>query len=182
MSKLNINTFDTKDLITQTNSLNNAMRKEAQIARIALTQGMMPVFFRGSAGDFVMLSDGEKKVYFRSKTMDEGSFVAGLKQVGQAVGYTESDIVETYNHDSIAMALCNDIQKETINNLTARTPKEFNEIVSYIEARVDQFAEEARNAKVHPGVIFAVVTQIKNDLNAARKVVAAKEEESANAK
>ena len=183
MSKLSINSFDTRDLITQAKTLNEGMRKEAQLARIALTQGFMPTINAGNTGAFVMLTNTKQAVYLKSKTMNENAFVAGLVQLGKNAGLNQEDVHETYNdNNAVAMALCNFIQNQSLKSLSERTPEEFEAISKNLEERVEKFVGDARFANIPEGEIMAVVQQIKKDLEATKKIVAEKSEENTNAR
>ena len=185
MSKLSINKFNTRDLISQSKSLNEGMRKEAQLARIALTQGMMPIISSPSAiEDFVMLANPEpmQAIYLKSKTMDDNAFVAGIVQLARNAGLKQEDIIETYDHESIAMALCNFVQTETLKLLSERNPQDFEAISQNLEWRLQKFMGDARFVKIPEGEIIAVVQQVKRDMEEAKKIVAIKSEENAKAR
>lgn len=182
MSKLSINKFNTRDLISQSKSLNEGMRKEAQLARIALTQGLMPTINAGNSGAFVMLTNGKQAIYLKSKTMDDNAFVAGIVQLARNAGLKQEDIIETYDHESIVMALCNFVQTETLKLLSERTPEEFEEISKNLDSRIEKFVGDARFANIPEGEIIAVVQQVKRDMEEAKKIVATKSEENAKAR
>jgi len=173
MSKLNINLFDTRDLITQSKNLTEAQRREAQIARLYLTQGSMPVYSDGNTGRFVMLSN----MFFKNKTMSEPAFKLGLTKVGKTLGYDEVDVLETYTESS-AMALCNFLQKKTLERYQQKGSKANEEILKMVEDKTKDFGRFARAAQVDLGVVIAVEQQLKKDLEQAKqqaKVVEGKE-------
>ena len=177
MSKLNINALDAKGLTTQFKMLNSETKKEAQLARIALMQGLMPTINAGRNGAFVMLTNGKNAIYLRGgKTMCEGSFIVGLAQLGRNVGLKQEDILETYNKES-AMALCNLVQQETMNKLSVMSAQEVEEISENLKYRLQKFVGDARFAKVSDEEINAVAQQISMDMEFVNEVVNKKNSE-----
>ena len=161
MAKINVNITDTKDLITQAKNLNMAQRKEAQIARLYINQCKMPVYSKGAIGDFLLLDN----VAFKSKTMSEPAFITGLTHAGVGAGLKEEDILETYDNDAMAMALCNHIQKVTEKNYANLPAEQMNVVVDRMEKQMETFGLFARQAKVDLGVIVAAEQQVKKDIS-----------------
>ena len=174
MAKLNINVTDTKDLITQAKNLTREQQKEAQLARLLINQGALPELREGQTGKFVQMSN----VFFKSKTLNEASFMAGLTTVGVAAGLDASDVLETYNNEAIAMALCNTIQKMTEAKYAKRSQADVETIVAYISKNLQKFGREAREARVNLGVVVAVEQQTMRDLAKLKQIANDKAETS----
>ena len=175
MSKLNINITDTKDLITQAKNLTEAQRKEAQIARLYINQGQMPVYKEGVTGRFVMIDN----IGFKSKPMSDAAFRMGLAHAGMFVGLKEQDVMETYDgHETIAMALCNHVQKKTMSKYQNYNADQIKEISDRIEKNLEVFGSFARKASVDLGVIMAAEQQTKKDIANMKEFALNKDEDS----
>ena len=172
MAKLNINITDNIDLITQAKNLTLEQQKEAQIARLYLNQCKFPVYSEGASGRFVMLDNA----VFKSTTMKEAGFMMGLIRAGYQVGISESDIMETYSNDAIAMALCNHIQKKTAAKFENMSADQINAVSGQIEKNLSIFGKGAREAKVNLGVVLAAEQQVKKDLEKLKELASQKEE------
>ena len=176
MSKLNVNITDTKDLITQSKNLTNAQRKEAQIARLYINQCKMPVYSQGPSGNFVLFDN----VGFNSKEMSDPAFITGIARAGVSAGLKKEDVLETYTSDSIAMALCNHIQKVTEKNYANLPAEQMSVVVDRMEKQMETFGMFARYAKVNLGVIVATEQQVKKDVERMKELSSKKEDEGLN--
>ena len=174
MAKLTINPF-ARDLITHAKNLTTAQQKEAQIARGAINQGMMPVL--PESGKFVMLSDGKRAVCLNNKTMSEDAFVTGLVQLGKGVGVNADDVLGAYTGDSAAMGLCNTLQELTEKAYAQKSADDINNIIKQIVTNLKNFGSAAREAKVNLGVIVAVEQQTQKDLAKLAEIAKNKTEE-----
>lgn len=176
MARLNINITDTSDLITQAKNLNMAQRKEAQIARLYINQCKMPVYSKGVVGDFLLLDN----VGFKSKTMSEPAFITGLTRAGVGAGLKEADVLETYDNDAVAMALCNHIQKTIVKNYANLSAEQINVVVDRMEKQMETFGMFARQARVDLGVVVATEQQVKKDVSRMKELASQKEDEGLN--
>lgn len=178
MAKLNINAADTKDLISQSKNLTLERKKESQIARLYIDQGKLPVYHEGVSGKFVMMDN----VAFKSTSMQEPAFLTGILRAGAFVGISEQDIADTYDSGENAMALCNYIQEQIMNNFQNASVNQIKIVADRIETDLEIFGKSARNAEVDLGVIISVEQQVKKDLENIRELAAQKEEDNINEK
>ena len=165
MSKIYFNITDNKDFITQNTSLNDAQKKEAQVARLLINQCRLPVLADGVQGKSVMMSNA----FFTSKTMTEPAVMLSIANAGASAGYSREDVLETYTSAS-AMALSNAIQKQTMANYSSMPEDQKKTIMERIQASLKQFGVAAREANVNLGVIIATEQQVKRDLDAMKSL------------
>lgn len=168
MAKLNINLTDTKDIITQSKNLTEAQRKEAQLIRLLLNQGLMPVLNEGQTGKFVQMG----RMAFKSKPVSESQFTLNLMCIGNCVGITYNDVLDTYyENQAIAMAFCNHIQKKLMENIGRLDAEQAAEFVGMIERNLGLLGESARAAGVNLGVVLAAEQATKTDLKNLKTMV-----------
>ena len=174
MSKFEIQYTANQDLISRS-ELSLQRKKEAQLARIALNQGFMPVVKNGQAGNFVMLSNGRRAIFLKSKPMNQDAYLTGILSAGVSAGVDGKELLEACKKDNFAMQTCNAVQEEIFRKYTLESPAYMKRALANMAENTREFGVAARQAGLDLGMIVSIEGQAKKDMEKMREACLANE-------
>ena len=161
MSKFEIKYGDNQDLISRSD-MGLARKKEAQLVRIVLNEGYMPVAVPGNK---VMLTNATRAIFLSQNLMDEGGFRQGMINAGRVAGIDGAELLDSLNKEGFEMQTCNAVQEEYFNKFSKMQSLQREAVIENIQKNTQKFEELARKAGLDMGLILSVRMQTLKDVD-----------------